>query len=275
MNIDLTFWLLIAVLVMGGILLLNRWLSATRFRFTQEPWLVDVSRSFLPVITVVFVIRAFLIEPFQIPSGSMIPNLKIGDFILVNKFSYGIRLPILNKVIIPIDTPKRGDVMVFTPPGDERYFIKRVIGLPGDLVEFVNNQIYINGQPVEQQNYIHSSYDYGAGNQQTTIVEEQLGTHNYLAQLADHAFLSYGKRGHYRIPQKHYFMVGDNRDGSADSRSCFGSLFCNQPYIAGNPHPQGWSAVPEDNIVGKAFYIWMHWVDFFSIPSFANNGPIP
>lgn len=217
---------------------------------SKEPVLVEYAKSFFPVLFIVFFLRSFLVEPFQIPSGSMIPTLQVGDFILVNKFAYGLRVPVLNKTFIPVDKPKRGDVMVFFPPHHpDTYFIKRVIGLPGDEISYVNHVLTINGKVVPQK--IQATLPVGAPKFNIvteTIDGKEITTYKHLVP----GYLSI--RGAWKIPEGHYFMMGDNRDNSADSRD--------------------WGFVSEDAIVGKAFAVWMHWENFLSIPSFDNVGVV-
>ena len=276
MNIDLTFWLLTICSVMAVILLLNRFIFVPRGTFSKEPFFVDWSKSFFSVLFFVFVLRTFLFEPFQIPSGSMIPTLKVGDFILVSKFSYGVRVPLAGQVVIPIKEPKRGDVVVFKPPYDKRHFIKRLIGLPGDVVEFKEHRLFINNVEVEQIYREKAVYNYtnGLGLQTTKILDAKTGDHAHQIQVSNDFPTLLSSIGVYKIPEGHYFMVGDNRDGSADSRSCFGSIRCNQQPSNTTPNRRGWSVVPDENIVGKAMYIWMHWDDFLSMPSFSRSGKI-
>lgn len=274
MDINLTFWLFIAMLITGSVVLLNIFIFKPRSLFRSIPWWLEMSLSFFPLIALVFTLRAFIFEPFQIPSGSMIPSLKVGDFILVNKFSYGVRLPFLGHTIIPINKPKRGEVMVFIPPGDTRNFIKRIVGLPGDVVEFKNNQLIINGNPVPQVATGEAIYNYGPGWTNVVILDSSIGDTKHKIQISKRIFNQSGVYGRYKVPKGHYFMVGDNRDGSADSRSCFGLRSCNQKPSKETPHPYGWTAVPENNIVGKPVYVWMHWDSFFSLPSFSENRAI-
>lgn len=216
----------------------------------KEPMLVEYSKSFFPVLFIVFFLRSFLVEPFQIPSGSMIPTLEVGDFILVNKFAYGVRAPVLNKEIIPIGKPQRGDVMVFFPPhAPETYYIKRVIGIPGDHITYNNHQLTINGTVVEEK--LIAQLPAGAPVLKMTsekIDDKTFTTHKYLRPSR------LSVQGSWVVPAGHYFMMGDNRDNSLDSRE--------------------WGMVSEDAIVGKAFAIWMHWDSFFSIPSFDRAGVI-
>ena len=213
----------------------------------REPVVVEYARSFFPVLLVVFVLRSFLVEPFQIPSSSMVPTLQVGDYILVNKFTFGIRLPVIRTKVLSVNEPRRGDVMVFFPPHmNDTYFIKRVIGLPGDTVAYRNKQLYVNGERIEQ---VPAT---GAGLDPRYKVDlETLGDSSHLTQVdirrSSPDFETVVRPGHY-------FMMGDNRDNSSDSRV--------------------WGQVPERDIVGKAFAIWMHWDSLFSIPSFSRVGLI-
>ncbi len=223
---------------------------------SHEPAVVEYSKSFFPVLLLVFVLRSFIIEPFQIPSESMVPTLEVGDFIAVNKFTYGIRLPIVRTKIIDISDPKRGDVMVFFPPNEKRYFIKRVIGLPGDKVSYINNVLYINGEEMPQE-FVRAEPALRRGEQcygsSYVVAEETFGDESHLMRKCVQPG-RYSINGSWTVPAGHYFMMGDNRDNSLDSRD--------------------WGFVPEDRIVGKAFAIWMHWEDFFSLPSFSRVGTI-
>lgn len=216
----------------------------------QEPFLVEYAKSFFPVLFVVFFLRSFLVEPFQIPSGSMVPTLEVGDFILVNKFAYGLRIPVVNKTFIPVSSPKRGDVMVFFPPHNPKtYFIKRVIGLPGDEISYINHVLTINGEVVPET--LLAKLPVGAP--ELRVVTETIDGKE--VTIYKHLIPGYlSVRGAWKVPQGHYFMMGDNRDNSADSRD--------------------WGFVSEDAIVGKAFAVWMHWEHFLSIPSFDHVGVI-
>lgn len=222
----------------------------------KEPALVEYSKSFFPVLLLVFVLRSFIAEPFQIPSGSMEPTLEVGDFILVNKFTYGIRLPVLNKKIIEINQPQRGDVMVFFPPHmPDTYFIKRVIGVPGDHIRYLDHVLYINGEKVEEK--LQALLP--PGNPYYRQVTETIADKTFTAKKnLQPGILSGAPNSRYlgvwEVPAGHYFMMGDNRDNSADSRD--------------------WGLVSEDAIVGKAFAIWMHWDSLFSLPSFDRVGVI-
>ena len=213
-------------------------LVAAKEKLLKEPVLVEYSHSLFPVILAVLVLRSFLVEPFRIPSGSMMPTLLVGDFILVNKFTYGFRLPVLDTKIISVGEPQRGDVVVFRYPKDESVdYIKRVVGLPGDRIGYYNKQVFINGEPAAQSGW-ESYMGVGAGSSMTGVKqrEEQLGTvlHNILIDPGKGTV-----EGEFRVPEGQYFVMGDNRDNSNDSRY--------------------WGFVPEANLVGKAFMIWMNW----------------
>ena len=202
----------------------------------QEPIVVEYAKSFFPILLLVLLIRSFLFEPFRIPSESMMPTLFKGDFIFVNKFAYGLRLPVLNTKILKIGEPKHGDVVVFRLPSDPSIdYIKRVVGLPGDVVEYEDSskQLKINGQPVEMQ--LLGAYE---GEPFTTIGREKLGEHDHQL-LVRRGAVSRG--GRYVVPPGGYFMMGDNRDNSRDSRF------------------EGVEFVPEENLVGRAVGIWMNW----------------
>ncbi len=228
----------------------------------RQPWWLEYTASFFPVILLVFGVRSFVVEPFKIPSGSMIPTLLVGDFILVNKYEYGLRLPIINTKITQGRPLERGDVVVFRYPKDESIdYIKRVIGLPGDIVAYQDKKLTINGQPVagaalpdyfdeEHVNYVKQ-------------FEEKLSTHTHaiLNNPAAPPFVvgaydfpyrgecTYDDRGvTCKVPAGHYFMMGDNRDSSLDSRY--------------------WGFVPDQNIVGRAFFVWMNFGNLKRIGSF-------
>jgi signal peptidase I len=223
-------------------------LSKRRAAGADEPILVEYAKSFFPVILVVFLVRSFIVEPFKIPSGSMMPTLLAGDYILVNKFTYGLRVPILNTTFVDIKQPARGDVAVFHyPPDPSIDYIKRVIGLPGDKVSYQNKRLRINGQQLALQDV--GQYEYvmsGLNIMAATQYREQLGA-------VQHDILIHDVQGNYdsdaigakfanneeiTVPAGHYLAMGDNRDNSSDSRV--------------------WGFVPERNLVGKAFFIWMN-----------------
>ena len=229
--------MVIVLTITGLIWLLDIFvLSKKRAANVKEPILVEYSKSFFPVIFLVFFIRSFIAEPFKIPSGSMMPTLLAGDFILVSKFSYGIRVPILNYTMIEVDKPKRGDVFVFHyPPKPSIDYIKRVVGLPGDVIEYKSKTLYINDKKIEQtfvdkypyvMNEIHHI--------EAKEFKEALGNVNHSILIHDLP----GENFKFEVPQGHYLAFGDNRDNSADSRV--------------------WGFVPEHNLVGRAFFIWFN-----------------
>lgn len=204
---------------------------------SKEPVVVEYARSFFPIILLVLVIRSFIAEPFRIPSASMLPTLHIGDFILVNKFSYGIRLPVLNSKIINTGAPERGDVIVFRyPQQPEIDYIKRVVGLPGDKIGYFDKTLYVNGKAVEQQ----TADDIDVKNNQlsasSSVFYEMLNEDKHLIAIESNRPSA---EGEMTVPAGHYFVMGDNRDNSNDSRV--------------------WGPVPESHLVGKAFMIWMSW----------------
>ncbi|GAB4125005.1 MAG: signal peptidase I [Sideroxydans sp.] len=249
--------LFLLMLVTGAVWLLDRFvLRQRRAPDARQPWWVEYSISFFPVILVVFLLRSFVVEPFKIPSSSMVPTLHVGDFILVNRYAYGLRLPIINRKILAVGDPQRGDVMVFHFPNDPTIdYIKRVVGVPGDEIVYRDKKLWVNG--VEQAQVRGEDYNY---------VESGLNfvhTERYTEKLngRDHAILinpdlppvhlshvdafplreqcSYTEEEmRCTVPPGHYFMMGDNRDNSRDSRY--------------------WGFVPDEMIVGRAFFIWMN-----------------
>lgn len=223
------------------------WLINT-FVVKQEEGLIEFAASLAPVLGLVLVLRSFMIEPFQIPSKSMVPTLKVGDFILVSKWSYGLRLPVLRTKIFDVDSPKRGDVVVFFPPHEERYFIKRLVGLPGDKIQVINGKLYVNNAAMPQTDTI---VDTGASRSQV-MMEDLDGVEHLIQKRVPPTRMS--QNFSTLVPQGHYFMMGDSRDNSSDSRV--------------------WGPVPEERIVGKAFARWMFWDDFLSVPSFSRAGKI-
>ncbi|MHA6492838.1 signal peptidase I [Pseudomonas borbori] len=283
MSLNFPLLLVIAVAVCGALALFDLIFLAPRRRvaisnyhdqvgepdaavieqLNKEPLLVEYGKSFFPVLAIVLVLRSFLVEPFQIPSGSMKPTLEVGDFILVNKFAYGIRLPVLDTKVIEVGDPQRGDVMVFRYPSDPNInYIKRVVGLAGDRIRYSSDKrLFINDQPVAQ-----------------TLIGEEPGSLGnamlYKEQLGDAEHLIRKEMSRYRVepesewvvPQGHYFMVGDNRDNSNDSR-----------YWNDSSIPKDLlGMVPDKNIVGKAFAIWMSWPDpkMRNLPNFSRVGLI-
>lgn len=206
----------------------------------KVPVLIEYSRSLFPVFLIVLVLRSFMIEPFRIPSGSMYPTLEIGDFIVVNKFAYGVRLPVIQKKILPIGDPQRGDVAVFRYPLEPNIdYIKRIVALPGDTVSYVDKKLYVNGELIEQKpigRYIGTesgSVMSGAALLQELLTQDK--TYEILVDPNRVGQIMY----EVTVPQGHYFAIGDNRDHSADSRS--------------------WGFVPDENLKGRAFGIWMNW----------------
>ncbi len=205
----------------------------------REPVMVEYARSLFPVLLIVLVFRSFLFEPFKIPSGSMIPTLLVGDFIVVNKFAYGIRLPVLNRKIIAIGEPRRGDVVVFRYPVDPAVnFIKRAVGLPGDTIAYRDKQLFINGEKVAETDagrFGSDAVKCTVPAADASLYREQLGDANHSILRHEH---SGGRNGQWVVPEGHYFMMGDNRDRSNDSRE--------------------WGFVPEENILGRAVGIWLN-----------------
>lgn len=263
MNFDFPAIMVLAVLMTGTIWVLDIWLWAPKRReqadilaetggqkfsvkaleeaqadIAKEPVIVEYARSLFPVILIVLLLRSFLVEPFRIPSGSMMPTLLIGDFILVNKYAYGVRLPVVNKKIIDIGKPKRGDVAVFRYPKDPSTdYIKRVIGLPGDRIAYYNKQIFVNGVPMAlKDKELYVGIGSGVSHSGVRVKLEKLdGVEHDILLDKNRAMIN----GEFVVPERHYFVMGDNRDNSNDSRY--------------------WGTVPEENLVGRAFMIWMNW----------------
>jgi signal peptidase I len=231
-------------------------------RANAEPWWSEYSKSFFPVILAVFLLRSFLVEPFKIPSGSMLPTLLVGDFILVNKFTYGIRLPIVNLKVVELGSPQRGDVMVFRYPRDESVdYIKRVIGLPGDKVAWVGKRLFINDREVATKpagEFVHReryqvTRQYAEtidGREHLMLIEQDAPpVLPFVEQFPHRENCTYTAEGvTCTVPAGHYFMMGDNRDNSQDSRV--------------------WGFVPDRNIVGRAFFIWFNFSDLGRIGGF-------
>jgi signal peptidase I len=264
MNIDFAAVLVVLTGLTGGIWLLDTLVLAPRRArvpvagetgtappvAVKLPWYVDLSKSFFPVILAVLALRSFVVEPFRIPSDSMVPTLLNGDFILVNKFTYGLRLPVLNTKVIGNGQPQRGDVVVFRyPPDPAVAYIKRVVGLPGDRLAYRGGQLSINGQPVSltplpadpaAPGYQPFEERLGAAQHR---MQTQTGSHRGLAGFWPDIQPRREPDGtmswEYQVPAGHYFMMGDNRDNSSDSRV--------------------WGPLPEENLIGRAFFIWMNW----------------
>ena len=256
MNIDFAAVLLAAVVISGLIWAVDAVLFASRRRaalahmrtgggaqaeierLERGPLLVEYARSFFPVFLAVLLLRSFLVEPFRIPSNSMMPTLLTGDFILVNKFTYGIRLPVIDKKIIEMNAPERGDIIVFRyplQPSDD--YIKRVVGVPGDHIAYYNKTLRLNGQLMAQEPMgVYAGVGAGSGMTGSDLLHEALGdkVHPILVRPGQVSV-----EGEFTVPPGQYFVMGDNRDNSNDSRY--------------------WGTVPEQNLVGKAFMIWMNW----------------
>jgi signal peptidase I len=264
MDIDFELVLFVVVLITGVVWTTDMfWLKKRRGSDAKDPWWVEYGGSLFPVLLVVFLFRSFLVEPFRIPSESMMPTLLNGDFILVNKYTYGVRLPILDWKIFDVNAPQRGEVMVFRfPENPGENYIKRVVGLPGDTVAYQDKRLTINGKEVEVEkhdDYQHIKLYY------STQFEETLGStrHRILNDDVVPAYIDEFKVRNFpgrkncqyntagvicEVPNGSYFVMGDNRDNSEDSRY--------------------WGFVPEENIVGKAFFIWFNFSDLGRIGVF-------
>lgn len=249
-------FMIVILVVTGFIWLLDILvLSKKRAAGANEPVLVEYAKSFFPVILLVFFVRSFIVEPFKIPSGSMMPTLLAGDYILVNKFTYGLRVPILNNVFASINQPSRGDVFVFHyPPQPSIDYIKRVVGLPGDKISYQGKHLTINGQPLVVNEV--GDYDYvisGLNMIRAKQYQEQLGAvkhdiliHDVVGNYESNAIgAKFANNEEITVPAGQYLAMGDNRDNSSDSRV--------------------WGFVPERNLVGKAFFIWMNFDQFSRI----------
>jgi signal peptidase I len=261
MNFALILFLLLVFT--GAVALVDRlYFAPRRPEGAKEPWWIEYPKSFFPVILIVFMLRSFLVEPFKIPSGSMIPTLLVGDFILVNKYTYGIRIPILNTKVIEIGSPSRGDVMVFRYPEDPSLdYIKRVVGLPGDTVSYVNRRLSVNGKEVplrpdgeyqylDRRTFARQFVESVDGREHHILLEEDApATPQFVKQFPFRGNCTYNTSGlTCTVPPNHYFLMGDNRDNSSDSRV--------------------WGFVPDANIVGKAFFIWFNFGEPRRIGSF-------
>ena len=239
-------------LVKLGIAQIDDSSAQARASVLAQPWWLDWTAGLFPVILAVFLLRSFLFEPFKIPSGSMIPTLLIGDLILVNKFHYGLRLPVLNVKVTEGSKPERGDVMVFRyPPKPSLDYIKRVVGVPGDELAYLNKRLTINGQPVsttavpdffdEDVMRYHKQFEESFGERRHRVLNDD-DRPAFVPGADEFAFKEncrYSVEGVVcKVPPGHYFMMGDNRDNSMDSRY--------------------WGFVPDKNIVGRAFFVWMN-----------------
>lgn len=243
MNFNFELILFYATVITGVIALLDRiFLEPGRRRSAgpaKIPVIIDYARSFFPILLIVFLLRSFLYEPFRIPSGSLEPTLLTGDFILVNKFDYGVRLPVLHRKVYGEGEPQRGDIMIFRwPPNPSFDFIKRVIGLPGDHISYVNKELTINGQAIPQVEVQKTTAENELGQPHQVIEKEEdlLGVKH---KIYIDPFKTSRDYRDIVVPEGMYFVMGDNRDDSADSRY--------------------WGFVPDHNIVGKAVLVWMSW----------------
>ncbi len=252
MNFDLPTVLVVGTAITGFIWLTDALFFAAKRKArakdeeqAKPPLIVDYSKSFFPILLIVLILRSFIFEPFRIPSGSMLPTLDIGDFIVVDKNAYGIRLPVLNKKIIDTGSPKRGEVFVFRYPVDPSVdYIKRVIGLPGDVIEYRDKVLYINGKEMKQVP-IGRYTGVGGGKRATgelESIEDLDGVKHSILTSEMAPNLPYGcvvlAHGPFKVPEGRYFAMGDNRDNSSDSRC--------------------WGTVPDENLVGRARFIWMN-----------------
>lgn len=248
--------LFIATAVTGLVWLIDRiWFRPKRMMYVladpkrpiKEPWWIEYSKSFFPVLLIVFLLRTFIAEPFRIPSGSMRPTLLEGDFIVVNKFDYGLRLPILDYKILAIGQPKRGDIVIFkhVKNGESLDMVKRVVGLPGDHIQYQDKTLYINGKPM-LQTFEGEKIETNAHGMQYPVrefIEDINGNKHQIFVRPDVADnLYYYKYKDIVVPPDHYFMLGDNRDGSDDSRF--------------------WGFVSDKDLQGRAIAIWMSWGGF-------------
>lgn len=271
MDFDFNLILVPATLIFFIIWLLDKlvWKQRATKGQGNENLVIGWAYDFWPVLAIVLVVRSFIVEPFNIPSESMVPTLQTGDFILVNKYSYGVRLPIANHKILDSGEPQRGEVAVFRYPLQPSInYIKRVVGLPGDHIIYDQGNLMINGKVIAK----NAQPDLG-NPEYEKFYQEILGTHAHQirelngansAAIAPFINSELNEQGKYastngqhwevKVPQGHYFMMGDNRDQSADSRF--------------------WGFVPEQNLSGRAFYVWMHKQPGFHLPSFARNAKI-
>ena len=251
-SVDFALILFVLTLVTGLWWCMGRFYARLhRASDASSPWWVELGGIVFPVVLILFSVRSFIVEPYKIPSGSMMPTLLEGDFIAVNKFTYGIRLPVINTKVIGIRAPERGETIVFRYPRDlSQSYIKRVVGLPGDTIDYVDKNLIINGEKIEMVKVgesLHAERLYGTRytekfgeTSHDILIEEHVPS--YVRDVMDYPFrenCTYNELGFScRVPTGHYLVMGDNRDNSADSRV--------------------WGFVPDENIVGRAFFIWLN-----------------
>jgi len=253
MNFNFEVFLFYGVLITGIIALIDQifWAKPRKRKFEAEnsklknppelklPLIIEYSRSFFPVLLIVFLLRSFFYEPFRIPTGSLEPTLHVGDFILVNKFHYGLKLPVVHKQIIDNKTPNRGDIIVFRwPPNKEVNFIKRVIGIPGDKISYINKTLFVNGKKIPQE-FLKNSKDFDSDGSSWDVVEKTENFFDVKHSIYLNPEAATENFEDVIVPDGMFFAMGDNRDFSADSRF--------------------WGFIPFENVVGKANYIWMSW----------------
>ncbi|MBP7230135.1 MAG: signal peptidase I [Moraxellaceae bacterium] len=250
MDLDFALILTVAVLVAGALWALDAAvLKRFRTESAKDPIVIEYAKSFFPVLFVVWALRSFLVEPFTIPSGSMLPTLQVGDYILVNKFSYGFRLPVVGTEVIPVAKPVRGDIMVFKYPEQPNInFIKRVVGVPGDKVRIEGGRVWLNGQELPREEVM-----FPEGESWELYYQQATGDARHLIRHEE-GRESMSPQREWLVPADSYFMLGDNRDNSRDSRF--------------------WGFVPDRYIVGKAFFIWMHKKPGWNLPAFNRNGKV-
>ncbi len=252
-HFDFAAALLLLTVATGLVTAFDRWVLAPRRSPEQAPFFgIESCISFFPVLLFVLVLRSFVVEPFRIPSGSMLPTLEVGDFILVNKFSYGIKMPAFHHTLIETGRPERGDIAVFRYPKDpSQDFIKRVVGLPGDTLVYMDKQLFINGESIRQKDVGPYALELGG---RDFVFERRL---EELGEVEHDILIGPPRRGdsiRVEVPEGHYFVMGDNRDGSDDSRR--------------------WGFVPERALVGRAFFIWMNWSQSLGHPDWKRIGTV-
>ena len=242
MIIDFAFYLTIIVLITGMVTLLDKLFFAKKRRLagkTKPPLWIEYMRAFFPVLLAVWILRSFIFQPYRVPTGSLEPTIMPGDFIAVEQFAYGLRLPMLNQEFLNIGKPKRGDIALFRWPRDPNMvFVKRVIGLPGDHVTYKNKVLYINGKKMGQT-FLYRTNDVGPYGYRRLVEVKQENLEGIKHDIYVQPYGGEIQNYHLVVPPRHYFVMGDNRDDSDDSRQ--------------------WGFVPAKNLIGKAFGIWMSW----------------